>query len=324
MKEEKNLPYRKDLKSKISYDKVSGEYSFDCSIENDEIKRIISPVSICWMIENACNLNCIYCFAEHKNLNNSVNDYKATVNHILSLNPITVILTGGEPTLNRNIKNILKYISNDAITIVDSNGTYMSFEELIPYLKNSVVRFSIDSLDTKIIEQVRPSKRLSDTANQISRIEKNIQILTSNNIPVIIQTVMTRYNINELASIHNFLIKNGVKRWYISAVKYSEKCKDNYGSMGLSTNEALSINQLVESYHDINVTFSIEEDAGARARLFVEKSGKFFVDTIIDGIEYVGKNPYCPTPEEIYDKLDCKKHYDLYIKKKNLVRNKRS
>ena len=135
---------------------------------------------------------------------------------------------------------------------------------------------------------------------------------------------MTRYNINELASIHDFLIKNGIKRWYISAVKYSEKCKDNYGSLGLSASEALNINRLVESYNDINVTFSIEKDAGARARLFVEKSGKFFVDTIIDGIEYVGKNPYCPTSEEIYDKLDCEKHYDLYIKKKNLGKNKRS
>lgn len=94
--------------------------------------------------------------------------------------------------------------------------------------------------------------------------------------------------------------------------------------MGLSASEALNINQLVESYNDINVTFSIEEDAGAIARLFVEKSGKFFVDTIIDGIEYVGKNPYYPTPEEIYDKLDCEKRYDLYIKRKNLVKNKRS
>ena len=46
-------------------------------------------------------------------------------------------------------------------------------------------------------------------------------------------------------------------------------------------------------------------------------------DTIVNGIEYVGKNPYYPTPEEIHDKLDCEKHYDLYIKKKNLVKNKR-
>lgn len=326
MKKEKKLVQscRKNLKRKISYDKVSGEYSFDCLTENDEIKKFITPVSICWMIENACNLNCVYCFAEHKNLNNLVNDYKVTVNHILSLNPITIVLTGGEPTLNRNIKDILKYIGNNAITIVDSNGTYMSFEELVPYLKNSVVRFSIDSLDTKIIEKVRPSKKLSDTAKQISRIEKNIQILTSNNIPVIIQTVMTKYNIGELANIHDFLIRNGVKRWYISAVKYSEKCKNNYDSIGLSANETLTINQLIENFHDINVTFSIENDAGARARLFVEKSGKFFVDTIVDGIEYVGQNPYCPMPEEVYDKLDCEKHYDLYIKKKNLMRNKRS
>ena len=36
-------------------------------------------------------INCIYCFAEHKNLNNSVNDYKATVNHILSLDGTILI-----------------------------------------------------------------------------------------------------------------------------------------------------------------------------------------------------------------------------------------
>ena len=81
--------------------------------------------------------------------------------------------------------------------------------------------------------------------------------------------------------------------------------------------------QVIDSFKDINVTFSIEEDSGARARLFVEKSGKFFVDTILNGIEYVGSDPYCPSHEEVQEKLNSEKHFDLYIKRKNLVKNKK-
>lgn len=322
MKEEKNILYRENLKDKISYDKVTGEYTFDNKSENVEIKKIISPISVCWMIENKCNLDCIYCFAEHKNLNCDFSNYKNTIKNILKFHPITIILTGGEPTLNNKLIDILKEINMQAVTIIDSNGTYMSFSKLIPYLNNSVVRFSIDSLDANVIEKVRPSKVLKNTISQIPLIRDNIQNLVSNNIPVIIQTVMTKYNVNEIKNMHDFLVENGVKRWYISAVKYSEKCKDDYEKIGLSENEVLEINSQIKEYSDINVTFSLEEDAGAKSRLFVEKSGKFFVDTIVNGIEYVGENPYCPTKEEIEQKLNCDKHYDLYIKKKNLVRNR--
>lgn len=320
MEQQKNNINYKEIKRKINYDKITGEYSFDCIDENNQIKKIISPISICWMIENACNLDCIYCFAQHKNLNNSALDYKTIINNILKFNPVTLILTGGEPTLNKDLKKILTYINDKTITIIDSNGTYLSFEEMIPYLNNSVVRFSIDSVNTKVIEKVRPSKVLNDTSNQIIKIKNNIHELIANNIPVIIQTVVTKYNKDELDEIHDFLIANNIKRWYISAVKYCEKCKDSYMDIGLSEEEIMIVNNKIISFNDINATFSLEEDAGAKARLFVEKSGKFFVDTILNGIEYVGKDPYSPSLDEIYDKLDCSKHYDLYIKRKNLVK----
>lgn len=318
------MDYKKHLKDNIYYDKTTGEYSLTLPTEISDVEKVLSPISICWMIENACNLNCIYCFAEHKNLHSSEMSYKEIADHILSFNPTTIILTGGEPTLNKNIKDILDYINDKAITIIDSNGTCMSFEKLIPYLNNSVVRFSIDSLNTEVLAKVRPSKIESNTKNQIPRISNNIKVLTSNNIPVIIQTVMTKYNVYELDEIHKFLVENGIKRWYLSAVKYSEKCKDDYSDIGLTDAEIDYISGLVSKYNDLYVTFSLEKDAGANSRLFVEKSGKFFVDTITDGIEYVGENPFLPTQEEIYNKLNCEEHYNLYIKKKNLVkRNKR-
>jgi MoaA/NifB/PqqE/SkfB family radical SAM enzyme len=44
---------------------------------------------------------------------------------------------------------------------------------------------------------------------------KNIQMLKNNNIPVIIQIVMTRYNVNELQSIYRYLLELWVERLYI-------------------------------------------------------------------------------------------------------------
>ena len=78
----------------------------------------------------------------------------------------------------------------------------------------------------------------------------------------------------------------------------------------------------MESFNSskINITFSVEKEAGARARLFVEKSGRFFVDTIVDGVVYVGKDFTSPTREEILECLDLDRHYGLYINKNNIVK----
>lgn len=315
---------KEKIKDSIHYDKINGEYYFDKKLQDHiNIKNEVTPISVCWMIENACNLNCIYCFAEHKNICHEKVNYDAVVKNILNLHPITIILTGGEPTLNPNIKNIIDLIGEKAITIIDSNGTTTAFNNIISSLSNSVVRFSVDSLNSQVLKKVRPSKILAQTDEQIENITNNIKLLVTNNIPIIIQTVMTKININELDSIYQFLLNNGVKRWYISAVKYSEKCKNNFDDIGLTEEEIEIIIDKVNGYKSktMNVSFSVEQDAGAKSRLFVEKTGKFFVDTIINGIKYVGKNSYSPTHDEICKCLDIKKHYDLYIGKKNILKS---
>lgn len=313
--------YEEIIKNNIKYDKINGEYNINLDFDdNVDITEQIVPISICWLIENKCNLNCIYCFSEHKN-NNKKENYKSIADTILKFNPITIILTGGEPTLNRDLKNILEYIGDKAITIIDSNGTTNKFIDLNGLLNNSVVRFSIDSLNSDVIEKVRPSKILRETKNQIEKIIDNIDFLNDNNVPLIIQTVMTKLNINELSDIYEFLLKHKVKRWYISAVKYSEKCKDYFNEIGLTDSDIKNISEQVKQFNNdkIKISFSLEQDAGSRSRLFVEKSGKFFVDTTTDGIRYVGKDPSHPNHQDILEELDIQKHYDLYIKKKNLI-----
>lgn len=315
----KNLYIKMKNNIQIVYDYINGEYYYYYQDTNcGDIKYKLSPVSVCWLIENSCNLNCIYCFAENKN-NCSMANYKNVVDNILTLDPLTIILTGGEPTLNKKIGGIIEYIGDKAFTIIDSNGTTECWEEIIPKLKNSLVRFSIDSLNCDIIKIVRPSKIIDATENQIEIITKNIKLLRDNNIPVIIQTVMTKYNTEELEEIYNYLLELGVQRWYISAVKYSDKCKNNYNDICLNEEEIEKVKEKIDKFNTdkINITFSLEKNAGARARLFIEKSGKFFVDTIKDGIRYIGENP---TMENVQSELDIDEHHNLYIKKKNIIK----
>lgn len=318
VKNKKNLYIKIKNDIQIAYDSIDGEYYYQKNCENKDIKNKLSPISVCWLIENSCNLNCIYCFSEQKN-SNPKSDYKQIANNILKLEPLTIILTGGEPTLNKDISKIIECIGDRAFIIIDSNGTTNCWDNIIPKLKNSLVRFSIDSLKCDIIKIVRPCKVIDSTKSQINTITTNIKKLKENNIPIIIQTVMTKYNIEELEDIYNYLLDLGIKRWYISAVKYSEKCKNNYNSICLHDEELEKVKQKIDTFNTdkINITFSLEKDAGARARLFVEQSGMFFVDTITDGISYLGNNP---SIEDVQKELDIEKHYNLYIKKNNIIK----
>lgn len=59
------------------------------------------PVQINWLIEDKCNLDCIYCFASDKlYLERNREELIATAQSILNLKPLVVCLTGGEPYNN--------------------------------------------------------------------------------------------------------------------------------------------------------------------------------------------------------------------------------
>lgn len=312
--------YKRKANGLLMYDTKNGDYCFQSADSIIRPQRL-APISVCWLIERDCNLDCIYCFSQSKNKLDKTDNFLQVAENILSLKPITIILTGGEPTLNIHIKEILEYIGIRALTIIDSNGTTNIWPELIPYLKNSIVRFSIDSLDSEIIKQVRPSKFFGLTSKQIPTIRKNIKLLKKHNVPIIMQTVLTSINTKELDTIYNFLLELQIHRWYISVVKYSDKCKDQFNQIGISPKELELICRKIASFPEtpIKVTLSCEADAGAKSRLFVEESGDFCVDTIENGLMYVGTDSKNPSHEEVCKCLSVSRHFDLYIKRNNII-----
>ena len=301
----------------IRYDYQYGEYFYDSTIL--DLEKIV-PISMCWLIEENCNLDCIYCYSSHKSMNSIDAFYQKTVDNVLSLNPVSIVLTGGEPTLNKNLISILQYIDGRIVTIIDSNGTTNVWESIIPFMKNAVVRISVDSINPKILEAVRPAKKMSSYF-VLSKITENIDMLVKNKIPIIVQTVLTSYNIDCLDELFLFLMKHKVPRWYISCVKRPNNDSFSIDNISASFDSLEKLKEKIIFWNKKGVitTLSQELEEGKEARLFIEKGGKFYIDTLRNGKQYIGANPHNPTIEEIVEAIDVNKHYDLYLKRSNLL-----
>ena len=301
----------------IKYDYLRGEFLLNSSIQD---LSMIVPVSMCWLIEESCNLNCIYCYSSHKSMGDSDMTYQQIIDNILRYNPVSVVLTGGEPTLNKYLIDILQYIDGRIVTIIDSNGTTNVWDSLLPFMKNTVVRISIDSIDPKIIQIVRPSKNMS-ASSELAKISDNIDMLIKSKIPIIVQTVLTSHNINCLDELYLFLVKHKVPRWYISCVKQPTNNQFCVDKLIVSHDSLLDIKKKTMFWNSkgIITTLSQELDDGKASRLFIEKSGKYYVDTLQSGKQYIGVDPNNPTIKEIIDAIDINRHYNLYLKHSNLL-----
>lgn len=272
------------------------------------------PICVCCLAENKCNLDCIYCFGDDKMYEkDGVMDVRQKYAPLIDLNPIQVSLGGGEPTLNPQIKEIIALLSENEIAIVlDTNGTTDILKDLIPVLKKAgaLVRVSIDSLEDSVIEKVRPfkGKKLKSPSETI---EKNIDLLLSNDIRMAVHTVLTQINKESVTEIEKFILRKGICRWHIDGVKYSEKCKEYFDDISVSEEELRLVMKLLDNNKQrINVTYSYEADSAPNVRLFFDVNGKLLVDSVYNGLQYIKLDNNI---ENIYQYLDKKRHIERYL-----------
>lgn len=316
---DKELFIREELNGITVYDIVKNIYKFyegvcleEYFLENkyleknkfekflEENKNAISsnikikyPFRINWLVSDACNLDCIYCCANNK-MNPAKLDrelLKGTAKHILTLSPLTVGLTGGEPTLCPEIGSIIDILDGKCAIVIDTNGTTSNLEKYIDKIKNSntTVRITIDSIDNDISNKVRPYDE-----KQIEKIKRNIELLKQNNVRVSIHTVVTKINYNSIIEIGKYLRKYRIEKWQLYPVNYSEKCKNFFDEIRVHNeeleklekelNKELGKDMLIRVYRN-------QIDFRAKGVIFVNSIGEFYTDTIFNGIDMIGEKP---------------------------------
>lgn len=287
--------------------------------KNKISKNIIltHPFRINWLVEERCNLNCIYCYADDKMfLRESKENILKVIDAIKKLNVINVGLTGGECTINPFLGMIIDELGKQNVVIIDTNATLKTLTKIIPNLKkvNSLVRISIDSMNEDTNRIVRPSK--NEKINTIKMIKNNIDALISNDINILVHTVVTNYNLNELDLIAKYLISKGIKRWHLYDVTYCEKNKNIYDQIHVDKNklEEKYSNLLMLFKDKISITIEYYEKITEQCTVpMIDSKGNFFLDTIYNGIKYVGNNPKEPTVDEYMKELNCQGHAKEYL-----------
>lgn len=158
-------------------------------------------------ITSNCNLNCEYC--HNKEYNNrpqedmTFDQIKKLIYNLKKKYSINkILLTGGEPLTNKNVLDIVRFISKLGIkTDMATNGVLLT---------NNLAK----ELDTAGLKRIRISIDEDSEPYELWEKAKMVSMMTKN-IEVCIHTVCTPKNINGLYKVYQKVLKCGAKRWRV-------------------------------------------------------------------------------------------------------------
>ena len=178
-------------------------------------KRLESPLSLCLYLTRRCNLNCVYCFANARYINNqgqnrdiqcyemSLEKIKQVVDQMADIGIKSVTLTGGEVTLRPDLLEIIKHIGNYAIKIILPTNACLINDKLAQDLR----KVGIYEIQTKLDAACPETQdRLSRVDGSYSKLISGIKNLKEYSFEVQTVSVISSWNINEIPKVIEILL----------------------------------------------------------------------------------------------------------------------
>lgn len=184
-------------------------------------------------VTSLCNLKCEYCHnSEYSNRKDDMTteEILQLIRSIKQRYPINkILLTGGEPLINKDICDIIKQITDLGIKAdLVTNATLLN-EEMIRKLETAGlkrIRLSIDEIGEKSnMRAVNPNK-LWEIAKMITEIS---------NIEVCIHTVCSPENVTNLFNVYLKTLEVGAKRWRVFDLGYQGGITQNKDRFSFDT-----------------------------------------------------------------------------------------
>lgn len=261
------------LRRKIRLNKNKFEYIRNKCLNPEDVdyESFESPIVVGIMISNFCNLNCSYCLARngssYSEQNLLIKNEDILINRLIKSQIISLLVSGGEPTLYSNLPTFLdKMYNSNFLIMLDTNGTKLSYE-LIDTLKRVSIfpRISLDSVSDEIHNKNRGN--FSDTF-------ENIKKLINQGIEFRINTVIHNDNIYELEKIAEFMLENNIKTWHLF------KLQQEFAPKSIWINDDIvekNINLIREKYGDkLNIICKFTKNNDSFASFVIDSMGYCF------------------------------------------------
>jgi MoaA/NifB/PqqE/SkfB family radical SAM enzyme len=161
------------------------------------------------MITRKCNYRCKGCnvWREQDAKELSTEEIKKGLDVLKGLDVIEIVISGGNPLLREDIKEIIDYASRSFITTVYDNGSMAA--EKIDALRNAdFVAISIDSLDPAKNDLIKGVKGSWKKAMQA------VDRLCDEGINVSVTPTISQFNLYEIIDLTKHFLQKGIPLWY--------------------------------------------------------------------------------------------------------------
>lgn len=164
------------------------------------------------LLTQKCNLSCPFCIrGKTRNLDLDIDAW----NEILNKNDFLdyqLLLTGGEPSLYKNINKIIELSINKFKSIsINTNGVDSKWIDLLKH--NVHIQISLDGIKNK-----HNQLRNNGKDDIFLKIEQTIKKIENLGISYNISSTISQDNKNEIFEIHDYIKQfKGLKYWKISA-----------------------------------------------------------------------------------------------------------
>jgi radical SAM protein with 4Fe4S-binding SPASM domain len=184
------------------------------------------PRWIAWEITQRCNLHCIHCRTKadiNKKDNLTFREALRIIDDISGYAKPTIVLTGGEPLLRKDVFDIAKYGTKKGLKMcLATNGTLVDDKmcEMIKENGIQVVSVSIDGSSKQVHDDFRKQKEAFDgVINAIKRFQKH-------NIKFLINSAFTKRNIHDVKNVYKLCKELKPIAWYMFTVVPTGRAKN--------------------------------------------------------------------------------------------------
>jgi radical SAM protein with 4Fe4S-binding SPASM domain len=161
-------------------------------------------------VTNRCNLRCRHCYVAGMGVGEllSLEAILRLIDQLVQIGCDTVILTGGEPLLRNDIKQILGYAARKLKTILATNGTLID-EDMAEFLSSLgvCVQVSLDGVSRSTHEAIRGEGTFERTI-------RAIELLLAHDMGkyLALSISITKPNLAEVSEMIEFAVQSGISQ----------------------------------------------------------------------------------------------------------------
>lgn len=174
-----------------------------------------------WLITRKCNYRCRGCnvWKEQDQKELSTQEVKRGLDILKDIGVVEIVLSGGDPLLREDAKEIINFSTERFITTVYDNGS-MALKKIEALRNVDFVAISIDSLDEKKNDFIK------DVPGAWKRAMKAVKGLKEEKINVCVTPTISQLNLYEILDITKYFTERGIPVWYC-LYSYDRSCDEN-------------------------------------------------------------------------------------------------